>query len=310
MAIGRGDFDDYRLGHPSVTRSLLRGLQINGVNFTYNSRFYDETHRWGILSSKEVLRAALSSHVVRKYSQQDVDLVVGPNVANDPRTIQDLLRHPSVTSVVVPSRWVATAYINAVPELDGSLAVWAAGVDETFWSPQHSRHRSGTLLVYLKAGSSHNSLVLQVMETLKQRGYGIAVIEYGRYSKRQFRSVLNQVEAVVWIGPSESQGIAQFEAWSMNVPTLIFRSTGTRESRVQGRYKTDSWTDHWEPGIESPYLSAETGSFWSTKDELLDKLMRFRRRLLSPRDWVLTNATDRISSQRYVELFRKTPSIT
>lgn len=100
---------------------------------------------------------------------------------------------------------------------------------------------------------------------------------------------------MIVLSPHESQGIAQFEAWSCNVPTLVWD-----KRRWEWR---DLVFEH--PDVSSsPYLTEECGmrftgaeDFEFTFDEFVGQLGGF-----TPRDYVLSHFTLAKSAQAYVSL--------
>jgi glycosyltransferase involved in cell wall biosynthesis len=75
---------------------------------------------------------------------------------------------------------------------------------------------------------------------------------------------LNDCVALVYIGKSESQGIALLEAWAMNVPTFVYKAnnpisiTSEHGTLILG---PDQYS-------AAPYLTDERGLFWSNVSEL------------------------------------------
>lgn len=112
------------------------------------------------------------------------------------------------------------------------------------------------------------------------------------YSKEEYRKKLNESKFAVFLSIAETQGIALAEAWSMNVPTLV-----------------------WDPEIEhyyirglkttaSPYLSSKTGMRWKEIGDFKKILENINIYLaeFSPREWVLNNMSDVKSAKRLLEI--------
>ena len=58
---------------------------------------------------------------------------------------------------------------------------------------------------------------------LRSRKISFIVLKYGSYSQYQLKQILKRVTAAIWIGGTESQGLALIEFWSMNIPTLVLK---------------------------------------------------------------------------------------
>ncbi len=62
-------------------------------------------------------------------------------------------------------------------------------------------------------------------------GYKINLIEYGTYTEETYKYVLRRSFFGVWIGTTESQGIALQEALAANVPLIVLNSRNMSRSR-------------------------------------------------------------------------------
>ena len=95
------------------------------------------------------------------------------------------------------------------------------------------------------------------------------------------KSSLEKSKFLVWFGETESQSMAQFQAWAMDVPTLVLRVEKYNDG--ESSYNASS----------SPYLNSETGEFFDSGlpshnviNSWLDRLNTF-----SPRNWILKGHT-------------------
>ena len=117
------------------------------------------------------------------------------------------------------------------------------------------------------------------------------------FTPADYRDLLDGSAIAVFLSAFETQGIALAEAWSMNVPTLVWDPRGNAEWR--GRRFTS--------GSSAPYLTPATGAAFRAVDELQPVLERALRSAGSfqPREWVLANMTDAVCSRRLYELVRE-----
>jgi hypothetical protein len=163
--------------------------------------------------------------------------------------------------------------------------VWPAGVDENYWQSTNTRQRN-TVLIYNKRMTQMASKLFSV---LSKSGFRCEVINYGdlrkdRYQIHQFRSSLNRACACVMLTLDEPQGIAASEAWSMDVPTFAYRAPG------------------YEAVETVPYLTPETGAYWSSIEGLLALLKGMPLADFKPRNWLLANMTDTVCAARLIAL--------
>ncbi len=276
-------------GHPAVTRSLIEGLQKLKVNFNYNPVFFNQVgKKVCVLANVEALKDAIEW----KKNKRIEFLAAGPNLMVLSNEFDRILADDSIDFCLVPSQWVAVAYVEDEPILQKKVKVWFAGVDSEFWSPSNSNtDKDKTALLYWKTESEN--FCNQVKNKLIEYGWKIIQLKYGSYTQNEFKQKLNLCKIAVFISRSESQGIALVESWSMDVPTLVWNPQQlTYQNRV---YSTVS---------ACPYLTETTGLEWVTiaeLDKLLDNL-EINLSSFRPRQWVLENMTDECSAKELLRI--------
>ena len=287
-------------GHTAVTHSLVRGLRDSNIWIPTNP----STLKGCRLSQIGVLSGRITLAWANAYasSHPGVELVVGPNVFVTPRSqLEDLLA-PTVKRIIVPSHWVKEFYAAEEPHIRDLVHIWYAGVDTEFWAPNSGDQSTRqSCLIYVK--NTDESVVVPVSRYLESHGFGTKILHYGRYSPHQYRRVLADVSAVVVLGGYESQGIAMFEAWSMDKPTFV-RVDESRRPKIVPKL------EHLDPEqFFCPYLSESTGAFWRNLDELMHLMFTTRMHIRDPRGWVLENARQGQTAIRYVDLLRQPRSV-
>jgi len=277
-----------------VNQSLCFGLSQLGVPFVAGSTIGHGAERVGVLSGISLLRQAIAAKRKKKIRC----LLAGPNLAVTPLEAGGILSCPDIDRVVTPSRWVSDVYLHLAPQLAGKLVEWPAGVDTDYWQPEPAVPRDARRgwLVYDKCGSTHSGLLRDVISMLQHRQEPFTVIRYGHYERAEYRSLLRDVRGMIALSPSESQGIAQFEAWACDTPTLV-------------------WDRHrWEhrgmvfEGLDvssSPYLSPACGLRFGGVEDCDDRFEEFVASLgrFSPRQHMLQHFTLPAAAAAYYTLF-------
>lgn len=282
-----------RVGGPAVVRaSLLRGLEHLGQPYRFNPLADQVTCRVGVLSSTNALRWAIQA----KNEGQIKYLVAGPNLVVLPDEHDAILANPTIDLVVTPSRWVSRWYAKTAPQLASKLVEWAAGVDETYWNPnQEPDDRPLDLLVYMKIREPDNLFVLdQVVAELSDRGLSFKKLTYGTFQPEQYRRLLQNSRAVIYLTESESQGIALFEAWACDVPTLVWDRGFFRPKRYPP-----------QDASSAPYLAPECGLRFRSTEDFLERFEAFMASWseFTPRRFILDNYALTSAAQAYVRLF-------
>jgi hypothetical protein len=221
------------------------------------------------------------------------NLLVGPNIdLTLERNIRVMERLPHA-GFLTPSNWPVKMISDYSGIKQTKIYTWFAGVDSSKWHSPKNKQIEREVLLYVKDFSAEG-------EAQKCRDYFTAKdmkftqINYGHYTNQIFQNQLAKTSHMVVVGTTESQGIAQFQAWSMNVPTLISRREFFKcENRL---YSASS----------SPYLSGQTGVFSKNSSIEPDDLTSFlsEDKNHTPREWVLKNATIEIAFQNLLNIFR------
>lgn len=267
-------------GHPAVTRSLVEGLIKAGIDANYNPKSHHEIGNTvvvlsGISALKQAIRLKRKGYIKK--------ILAGPNMVEFPTDYNSLITSKEVDLCVTPCDWTNTLYQNISPELFGRCVAWPAGVDIDYWKPNNELNRD-TILIYEKQRKGPVGPVSPYKEWLQRKGYKVEIIRCGEYTLDEFLSALQRSFLMVGFVVDESQGLAWAEAWSADVPTLIWRNTLSTLRGISYDCST------------APYLNSENGLFFDNFEDF--KLVFFdfevRKSLLTPRQWVLDNMSDEV----------------
>ncbi len=218
-------------------------------------------------------------------------LVLGPNIDIHNSNVRRLFDEIPHSIFVVPSLWVQKFYIANLQMAPDRVKIWAAGIDSNKWKP--SAITRDSVLIYVKG--NFVDFASQLAIAMQKYGYKSVILKYGDYSQTEYFDLLNNSRFAIFLTGTESQGIAQFQSWSMNVPTLVLRRTKYRSDKLGGTEVEAS---------SSPYLTSTTGRFFdgphdtASVGEFLKDLDSF-----SPRFWVESRYSTSISSRNFLDLF-------
>jgi hypothetical protein len=277
-------------GHFAVTRSLVEGLNSIGASFNYNPLYpWEVEDSVVVLSGVRTLRQAIRLKKQGKIKK----LFAGPNIVIFSSDYDSLIAAPEVDAVITPCNFVVDLYLEDNPSLKGRIFSWPAGVDTQFWVPDNTRKRND-ILIFEKQNKGPVGPVEPYADYLRSLGWNVEIIKYGSFSHNQYLESLNRSCLMLGFVTDESQGIAWAEAWSADVPTLIWRNS----SNVWGSRRYACST--------APYLTKENGLFF---DDLEDFKVKFsyweaHREQFKPREWTLENMSDEVSaSMLYKKVF-------
>jgi hypothetical protein len=273
-------------GHFAVTRSLDYGLKQLNVRFNYNpkhiSQVGDHVH---VLGGVKALRIAVELKKKNKIKH----LTAGPNVFQDAYESDKLITAKEIETYLCPSAWVIEFLATQVEESREKLRSWAAGVDSSYWAPLPVVNKEPKNCVLFLKNYHDETFITEIQKVCISAGYTVSVIIYGKYSREEYLNCLQKAHFMISVGNTEAQCLAQFEAWSVNVPIICF-------SRDIYQYKGKTYA-----ASSSPYMNSDLGSFFKTPKELITILQDQKIIGLNPRQWILDNETDKISTINFLK---------
>jgi hypothetical protein len=280
-------------GHFALVRSVVEGLRAIRADFNFNPRSFGELARVVYAPANEALRQAID---MKRRGAVDY-IVAGPVNALFADESNGILQEPEIDLVIVPSEWTIDFY-RGVPALVAKSRVCPCGVDAELWKPAgHAKERAA--VVYWKSGSDSFCEAVEAivrsagLEPLRFRSrHG----EHGIFTPAAYQDALNRAAIGVFLSTFETQGIALAEAWSMNVPTVVWDPQGEAEWR--GRT--------FKSGSSAPFLTPSTGIAFRTTGDLEPALGRALSGLadFQPRAWVLAHMTDAVCAEMLYRLIR------
>jgi len=270
-------------GHFAVTRSIVTGFTKLKIKFNYNPKYVSNIHENVIvLSGINALKQCINLKkrgIIKK-------LYAGPNLVILSTDYNSIISDSQIDKVITPSKWVSDLYIEDEPSLLNKCIEWSAGIDVDYWSPNLDEKMQ--IVIYDKRSILSEIDINEYTNFIKELGYKIKVLKYGKYTHEEYFVELNKsLLMVCFSNGSESQGIAWDEAWSMNVPTLILKSN------------SNNYKDRFYKCSSAPYLNIETGCFFENLDEFKKIFANWNDKniFFSPRNWSILNHTDEIRAK-------------
>jgi hypothetical protein len=257
-------------GPPTVAANLRLGLDRAGIEYRFNpgSRI---TSLVAVLSDADTLRWAIARRRVGRIRR----LIAGPNFPQ-PAFLPDL-SDPGIDLVIVASHWLRDLFVAQAPVLRDRVSVWPVGIDEQWWTPTNGPP-ARDVLVYLKAHPVE--LASAVRQALDDARLSATVVRYGAHSREEYRELLRSHRWALFLSENEGQGIALLEAWSCQVPTLV--------------WDPGSWIledQRWDHASSAPYLTGRTGRVFRGIDDLNGAILAMETSSFDPRAEVLERFT-------------------
>ena len=280
-------------GHYALVRSVVEGLRAIHADFNFNPRRMSDLGRVVYAPENAALRQAAE---LKRRGKIDY-LVAGPVNALFADESDGILHLPEIDRLIVACEWALDFYRDAPQLLEKSVAC-PCGVYPDYWKPT-GQPRTNIALVYWKSGDE--AFCEQVEHIVRRCGLEPRRVrsahgEHALFTPDTFRQLLDEGVVGVFLSTFETQGLALAEAWSMDVPTMVWDPRGKAEWRGRS----------FRSGSSAPYLTAATGRLWRTLDELEPVLRAAlaERSAFHPREWVVAHMTDAICSAALYDIIR------
>lgn len=270
-------------GPDAVLDSLIRGLQEKGITFEINPLRpkFSIVH---VISGIEILK-----EMIRKKEQGKITtLLAGPTLVQTPYDHNNLIQNTHIDALLFPSQWTKDFYVSLAPILQDKIKIWPAGV---MIPKENSSHKN--ILIFKKNIEEH--IYNQVIKSLKDKGLSYDTIIYGTYDKKEYSEKLQSASVLIYLQNTESQGLALQQAWSYNVPTLVWKNT---------LWSNNEYT--WEDAkISAPYLTEQTGLFFTLKNFTQQlEIILTNKQSFNPKQYCSTYLSDKASVEIYLEILK------
>ena len=277
-------------GHHAVTRSLIEGLRKTDEKFIYNPFSINQiTETVVVLSGPHTLEQCI------KLKKKGIirNIFAGPNIVVFSSDKNNLIASKEVDCVITPSDIINQMYLEDNPSLKNRIVSWPAGVNTEFWKPKFANRRK-KILIYEKQIKGPVGPVQPYASYIISKEYDVHIIQYGSYDYKEYLHHLQESILMVGFVTDESQGIAWAEAWSCDVPILVWNN---HTNIYNGR------TYHCTP---APYLTKENGLFFDNFDDFVLKFNEWEQGIyqFSPRKWCLENMSDEVCAKKLLDIIQ------
>jgi len=281
-----------------VALSLSRGLNELNVPHRLNPFFLkigkgDVVH---VVGGAKTLAWAIRLKSAGKITR----LIAGPTISIVPEDHNSILRNPLIDTIVFPGQWTKDFFSSIDPYYKNKIEIWPAGVQSNVGT---SNRKNGRGIVYFKF--TPPEIREAVTRHLTAQKITRDTFEYGSFKQADYFKALETADWMIYLSPSESQGIALQEAWIRDVPTLVW-DPGAWNYQASPDSKKYSWKT---PLVSAPYLSVESGMPFTGADDFAATFENFNQKLpvLTPRIYCMKKLTDRESASRFLQILEIIP---
>ena len=273
-------------GPKKVLDNLLKGLDLLEIEYVINQPLVDYEYNW-IQDSKVAL---IEATFLKKA------VLLGPNLVELPDDIPKFRKQiPEKSIYLHPSKWTKQLW-KAKGFEECPIEVWPVGIDTYLFKEIKRNREKVKCLVYFK--NRKKSELKYCIEVLNQSNIDYEIIQYGNYNESDFFKALNNCNFGIWIGSSESQGIALQETLATNLPLVVIECDNSLKTTNNKQIKLTS----------VPYFDMRCGRVLGDIIELDERCLRkFIVKLdqFSPREYILENLSLEKSTKQFISLIKK-----
>lgn len=267
------------LGPTNVFINLTEGLKNNGIKFNVNPSKDKAYNVCLVLSGIDNLKKC----IIFKKEKNIKMLLAGPNVVTVPSEHSYIIFSKSIDKILVPSDWVKKVYLNYKKECK-NISIWFSGV-RIYNFKSSNRNK---VLIYLK---NKNKFFEKCISYLIVNNINFEILKYGSFTQKKYFKLLKETRILIYFSSSESQGIAMQEAWSNNVPTLVYKQSFLTYGKK--KFKASS----------SPYLNKNCGYFFKNFKEFVTRFDKLNyNKKIKPKYWLNNNMSQDISVKKLLQI--------
>lgn len=280
-----------KVGGPNkVFVNVSKGFDRIGQRYVINQNPEDYIFNWAHDSVADLITIA----------SRKIPAIVGPNLVVLPKDLPWFLPKLANCLYLHPSSWCVEVW-EKYKFTGCKLKSWPVGIDWEKFSCRRSPMSCKNVMLYIK--NQHISIEKEALWAIEKAGFNAQVIKYGRYTEDEFQQVLQCSQFGIWIGTTESQGIALLEALASDLPLIVLNNTNVSKSYGSVYKFPKEMVDF--PATSVPYFDNSCGIVIDKIDELGNAVekMGVNYRNFTPQKYIRNNLSLEISAQKLVDLF-------
>ena len=285
-------------GQTKVFRNLIKGLEKINYPYVLNKKhdYCDKLWIYNDLSAVEYLN---------KVDTTKVKVLIGPDFLSLKFASKKIQKNIKNCVVLQPSKWThrMSDYLGFNYRHSD---FWPVGVNTNKFLP--SKGLKDRVLVYFKQRFDFELNL--VIEVLKRKKINYSIIIYGNYKENDYQNELRCTRYIIWIGQSESQGIAMGEALASNIPILVWEISclghWQPSTKKEKKMIPNKWLSFTNAKV-APYFDLTCGHVINYAKEIGSGIDFMENNLdkFKPREYILKNLSLEKQAKEFVNLFEK-----
>lgn len=285
-------------GVDRVFLNLLKSFDLLNVSYSVNPPFSK------IKKNDRIVILGRGENCLNGFKKNN-KIIAGIGLMSHPTDWPDLpIKYP-IAKYLQHSEWCNEMYRDYYGDI---CAVWPSGIDTEFWKPDDNvKTLKDKVLIYNKLRWNKEEMVTclisPIVDILDKKNIPYVELEYNNYSQVQYFELLKSCLGMIFICEHESQGLAYQECMSMNVPVFAWDNDKICDPAYL------RLGEGWRKVSSVPYFNETCGMKFKDclEFELLidDFLMRSKKLMFQPRDFILKNLSLEKSGERMLRIINE-----
>lgn len=281
-------------GIQKVFDNLCLGFNELKVNYDVNLPFNK------IKPGEPVVILGDGKYGILNYNAKN-PIIAGIGLMTHPSEWPNLFTEYPVAKYLQHSTWANNIYTPFYGEENCGL--WPAGIDTNKWAPSNQKPQFD-VLIYNKIRWDYEKWEAQlrtpIIDFLNKHNITYHELVYGKYKEVDYKELLSQCKAMIFLCEHESQGIACCEALSTNIPVLAWDQGYCLDPN---RFK---WNSPEIPATSVPFFDENCGKRFKDYKEFAQLFHSFWEKVeqneYHPREYVLENISLKKSAQIMLDI--------
>jgi hypothetical protein len=282
-----------KVGGPNkVLINACKGFDRIGQKYVINKNPENYCYNWVHDSIAGLIKIAVFK----------IPAVIGPNIVVLPKDLPWFLPTLNKCIYIHPSTWCVNVWRVLKFKLC-ELRSWPVGIDWEHFTCERSFESEKNVMLYIK--NQPTSLANIALKYIELKGFKAQIVRYGTYMEDEFKRVLQNSHFGIWIGTTESQGIALLEALASDLPLIVLNNTKVSNSSGTKLYRFPKEMDNLT-ATTIPYFDKSCGiiidnieDLGTAIEEMFNSIGKF-----TPQSYIRNNLSLEICTQKLLQLFQ------
>jgi hypothetical protein len=267
-------------GPGKVIYNLLLGLELKNIKYSFNE-VCEFNH--GAISEID-------------FSILPLNTPIGPNVFSIPEEQKDVIT--KFKNFIFNSEWARN--LNSKYKIfdDKNKYIWSSGIETDKYVDVDKNIEYDCLIHFKNRSNNELNIVKEMLNKYKQ---SFILLNHSNYNPEDIIKYSSKCKYCIILDNTETQGFANMEIMSCNLPCFVFDKNDWLDSR---KFNKNVWPNGFNFATTVPYFNGDCGIKTNFKVDYNNDFEKFINNLekYNPREYILQNHTIEKSTNKFLEI--------